>query len=155
LDIPQTSQETGKKLDPLIRDVGTGLGNPIDLAADYYQDQTISDVIRILGDESRFDSIIIEADVHNIHQVSSIMDAADVVEYFWKSMADAGEETSKKKKKPVLVALPDVAYPSAREEAWNIFVSHGLPVFRSFKEAVDALARVCDYYETKRARTIN
>jgi len=153
LNIPKTSRETINKLDPLIRDVGTGLGNPIDLAADYYQDQTISDVIRILGNESRFDSIIIEADVHNIHQVSSIMDAADVVEYFWTAMAAAGERTSKKKKKPVLVALPDVAYPSAREEAWNIFVSHGLPVFRSFKEAVDALARVCDYYETKGART--
>ncbi|TFG11725.1 hypothetical protein EU537_11565 [Candidatus Thorarchaeota archaeon] len=155
LSVPKTSPETIKQLDPLIRDVGTGLGNPIDLAADYYQDQTISDVIRILGDESRFDSIIIEADVHNIHQVSSIMDAADVVEYFWTAMAAAGAKTSNKKGKPVLVALPDVAYQSARAEAWKIFVEHGLPVFRSFKEAADALARVCEYYETKEARSKN
>ncbi|GAI91277.1 unnamed protein product, partial [marine sediment metagenome] len=42
LGVPKTSEETIAKLDPLIRDVGTGLGNPIDLAADYYQDQTTS-----------------------------------------------------------------------------------------------------------------
>jgi acyl-CoA synthetase (NDP forming) len=73
LKVPKTSDETIAKLDPLIRDIGTGLGNPIDLAADYYQDQTTAEVIRIAGEESRFDSLILEADVHNMFQVASIM----------------------------------------------------------------------------------
>ncbi len=150
LKVPKTSEDTIKKLDPLIRDVGTGLGNPIDLAADYYQDQTISEVIRIVGDEENFDSIIFEADVHNIFQVSSIMDAADVVNHFWEAIAQSGKMIIEKKKKPFLAAIPDVAYPDARKEAWDIFVKYDIPVFRNISEAVTALNHVSSYYEKRR-----
>jgi acyl-CoA synthetase (NDP forming) len=152
LNVPRTSDETIKKLDPLIRDVGTGLGNPIDLASDYYQDQTTSEVIRIVGEEPKFDSLIFEADVHNMHQVASIMGATDAITDYWKVMAEAGRKVVEKENKPVLVALPEVAYPMARAEAWNVFVDHGLPVFRNVNEAVSALSLVCDYYETKDRR---
>jgi acetyltransferase len=153
LNVPRTSEETVGKLDPLIRDVGTGLGNPIDLAADYYQDQTVSEVIDIVGREPNFDSLILEADVHNMHQVATIMGAADVLGDYWTSMARAGKEVTEKYRKPVLVSVPEVAYPLPRAEAWNTFVDHGLPVFRNIREAVSALARVCDHHETKRQRT--
>jgi acyl-CoA synthetase (NDP forming) len=152
LEVPKTSAETVSKLDPLIRDVGTGLGNPIDLAADYYQDQTVSEVIDIVGQESRFDSLILEADVHNMHQVATIMDAADVLSDYWRAMARAGKKVSEKHRKPVLVAIPEVAYPKPRAEAWSIFVEEGLPVFRSVREAIAALSRVCDYHEKKKRR---
>lgn len=152
LNVPRTSEETISKLDPLIRDVGTGLGNPIDLAADYYQDQTVAEVIDIVGRESRFDSIILEADVHNMHQVSTIMGAADMLGDYWSAMAKAGKEVTEKYNKPVLVAVPEVAYPLPRAEAWNVFVDQGLPVFRNIREAVSALARVCDYHDTRRSR---
>jgi len=153
LNVPRTSDDTIKKLDPLILDVGTGLGNPIDLAADYYQDQTTSEVIRIAGEDTNFDSLIIEADVHNMHQVATIMDAADVLVDYWKVMAKAAKTVVKTKNKPVLIVIPEVAYPIPRNDAWNIFVDHGLPVFRNITEAVSALSRVCDYYETKEERT--
>lgn len=152
LRVPKTSDETIARLDPLIKDVGTGLGNPIDLAADYYQDQTISEVIRIVGEEPRFDSIIVEADVHNIHQVATIMNALDVIEYYWKSMAEACKDVMVKHNKPVLIAVPDVAYPEERAKTWNLFVNEGLPVFRNMTEAVQALSRVYKYYDTKRRR---
>jgi acyl-CoA synthetase (NDP forming) len=152
LKVPPTSDETIAKLDPLIRDVGTGLGNPIDLASDYYQDQVTSEVIKIAGEESRFDSLILEADVHNMHQVASIMGAADVIIDYWKVMAKAGRNVVEKEGKPVLVAIPEVAYPGPRAEAWEVFVNAGLPVFRNMNETVSALSRVCDYYETKERR---
>lgn len=152
LKVPKTSDETIKKLDPLIRDVGTGLGNPIDLAADYYQDQTTSEVIQIVGEEPLFDSIIIEADVHNMHQVASIMNAQDILIDYWKIMAEAGRKVMETQKKPVLIAIPEVAYPQPRADAWNVFVEHGLPVFRNISEAIGALSRVCDYYETRDKR---
>ena len=152
LEVPQTSKKTIERLDPLIADVGTGLGNPIDLAADYYSDQTISEVIRIVGEESRFSSIIIEADVHNIYQVASIMDALDTADYFWQAMADAASDVMAKHNKPVLVALPDIAFPDARAKTWNIFVDAGLPVFRNMPEAIDALSRAWRYYERRRLR---
>ena len=79
LKVPKTSDETIENLDALIADVGTGLGNPIDLAADYYQDQTTSEVIRLVGEESKFDSLILVADVHNMHQVASIMGVEDAL----------------------------------------------------------------------------
>ncbi|MHA1770437.1 MAG: CoA-binding protein [Candidatus Thorarchaeota archaeon] len=147
LNVPRTSKETIEKLDPLIADVGTGLGNPIDLAADYYQDQTISEVIRIVGADPQFDSIIIEADVHNIYQIASIMDALDVTDYFWQAMAEAGSDVMQKHEKPVLVAIPDVAFPEARAKTWKIFVDAGLPTFRNMPEAIEALSRVWSYYE--------
>ena len=153
LNVPKTSDETIKKLDPLIRDVGTGLGNPIDLAADYYQDQTTAEVIRIVGEEPKFDSLILEADVHNMHQVATIMGAADAMTDYWRVMAEAGKKVVDKEDKPVLVALPEVAYPIPRAEAWNVFVEHGLPVFRNVNEAVSALSLVCDYHETKDRRS--
>ena len=153
LKVPKTSEETIKKLDPLILDVGTGLGNPIDLAADYYQDQTTSEVIRIAGEESKFDSLILSADVHNMYQAASIMGAADVLADYWKVMAEASRKVVEKEDKPVLVAIPEVAYPMARAEAWNVFVDHGLPVFRNVNEAISALSLVCDYYETKDRRS--
>ncbi|MFX1580584.1 MAG: CoA-binding protein [Promethearchaeota archaeon] len=152
LKVPKTSDETIKKLDPLIQDVGTGLGNPIDLAADYYQDQTTSEVIHIVGEEPRFDSLIIEADVHNMYQVACIMDAQDILIDYWEAMAKAGKKVVDEMKKPVLVSIPDVAYPMARADAWKIFVKHGLPVFRNFNEAVNALSLVCDYHEIKDRR---
>ena len=152
LNVPRTPEETIKKLDPLILDVGTGLGNPIDLAADYYQDQTTTEVIRIAGEESKFDSIILSADVHNMYQAASIMGAEDVLAEFWKIMASAARKVIEKENKPVLVAIPEVAYLVPRSHAWDAFVEAGLPVFRNINEAVSALARVCDYYETREKR---
>lgn len=154
LNVPRTSETTINKLDPLIRDVGTGLGNPIDLAADYYQDQTTAEVIRLVGEESNFDSLIIEADVHNMHQVATILNAQDTLVDYWKMLADAGKHVVDNEKKPVLVAIPEVAYPGPRADAWNIFVGQGLPVFHNVKEAVTGLSRVCSYHETK-ARRLN
>jgi acyl-CoA synthetase (NDP forming) len=152
LKVPRTSEETIKKLDPLILDVGTGLGNPIDLAADYYQDQTTSEVIRLAGEDPNFDSLIMTADVHNMYQAAAIMGAADVLVEFWKVMAVAGKKVVEKEKKPVLVVIPEVAYQEHRGKAWGAFVESGLPVFRNVSEAVGALSRVCDYYETKEKR---
>ena len=152
LKVPRTSDETIEKLDPLIRDVGTGLGNPIDLAADYYVDKTTSEVIRIVGEETNFDSLIIEADVHNMHQVATILDAQENLVDYWEIMANAGKHVVANQKKPVLVAVPDVAYPVSRSVAWNVFVKHGLPVFHNVKEAISALSRVCSYHETRERR---
>ena len=152
LHVPKTSEVTISKLDPLIQDVGTSLGNPIDLAADYYQDRTTADVIRIVGEESNFDSLIIEADVHNMYQVATILDAQDTLVDYWEILAEAGRSVVEKEKKPVLVAIPDVAYPGPRADAWNVFVENGLPVFHNVKEAIAGLSRVCKYYETKQRR---
>jgi len=109
-------------------------------------------VIRIVGVEPQFDSIIVEADIHNIHQVATIMNANDVIDGFWNALAKASAEVTKKEKKPVLVAVPEVAYPVQRTAAWNIFVQQGLPVFRNMREAIGALARVCGYYERRSTR---
>jgi len=152
LKVPRTSDETIEKLDPLIRDVGTGLENPIDLAAYDYVDRTTSEVIRVVGEEVNFDSLSIEADIHNMHQVATILDAQDNLVDFWEILADAGKHVVDNQKKPVLVAVPDVAYPGPRSVAWNVFVKHGLPVFHNVKEAISALSRVCSYYETRERR---
>ncbi|MHA1288616.1 MAG: CoA-binding protein, partial [Candidatus Thorarchaeota archaeon] len=96
LNVPKTSQETIDKLDPLIRDVGTGLGNPIDLAADYYVDETTSEVIRLVGEEPNFDSLIIEADIHNMFQVATILGAQDNLVDYWEIMAKAGKHVVEK-----------------------------------------------------------
>jgi len=153
MKVPKTSQETINKLDPLIRDVGTGLGNPIDLAADYYVDQTTSQVIRLVGEEANFDSLIIEADIHNMHQVATILGAQDNLVDYWEVLAKAGKHVVENLKKPVLVAIPDVAFPGPRSDAWNVFVEHGLPVFHNVKQAIKALSKVCNYYEVKDSRT--
>ncbi|MFW9793122.1 MAG: CoA-binding protein [Candidatus Thorarchaeota archaeon] len=152
LKVPRTSEETIDKLDPLILDVGTGLSNPIDLAADYYQDQTTKEVIQIAGNDPNFDSLIMTADVHNMYQAASIMDAEDVLVEFWKVMADAGRKVVEREKKPVLVVIPEVAYQDQRLAAWKAFVDRKSPVFRNMNEAVSALSRVCDYYETQERR---
>ena len=154
LRVPPSSPETVKKLRTMIRGVGNSVENPIDLAADYYNDQTMAEVIRVVGADPAFDSIILQADVHNIHQVASIMGAADVVVHLWEIMAKAGSEVVENEKKPVLVAIPEVAYPEARETAWQKFVEAGLPVFRNISEAVGALSRVCKHYETRSSRKI-
>jgi hypothetical protein len=135
-----------------MRSVGNAVGNPIDLAADYYSDQILSEVVKIVGADPAFDSIIMQADVHNIHQVAAIMDATEEVEYLWGVMAEAGKQVMSQYKKPVLVAIPEVAYPEARMRAWNKFVEQDLPVFRNIEEAVISLVKVCEYYETKEKR---
>ncbi|MHA1907392.1 MAG: CoA-binding protein [Candidatus Thorarchaeota archaeon] len=155
LNVPRTSEETLTKLDELINDVGTGLGNPIDLAADYYNDDTMREVISLVGQEERFDSIIIEADTHKMHQVASIMGAHDVLEEYWIAMAKVGREVMKTHQKPVLVVVPDIAYPEARSTAWNVFVKEDLPVFRNISESIGAIDRVNQYYRTKSSRERN
>ncbi|MFW9957912.1 MAG: CoA-binding protein [Candidatus Odinarchaeota archaeon] len=147
LNIPRTSPDTLERLYPLIRDVGTGLGNPIDLAADYYQDQTTVEVIRIVAKDPQFSSLIFEADVHNMHQVATIMGAQDVLVDYWRAVARVGREIIEQSNKPVLAVIPEVAYPKARADAWNVFVSEGIPVFHNMIEAIRALTRVCKYYE--------
>ncbi|MFX0108936.1 MAG: CoA-binding protein [Candidatus Hodarchaeota archaeon] len=153
LMVPSTSKETIEKLDPMIKDVGTSLGNPVDLAADYYDFEAIGSIIRTVGEEDAFDSIIIEADAHHIHQVSTIMNMQELVHLFWKAMAEAAADIVTKYRKPVLITVPEVAYPESRMEAWNIFIEYKLPVFRNISEAIGAIAKVTDYYETKKARS--
>ncbi|MFX1370005.1 MAG: hypothetical protein ACFFAY_15535, partial [Promethearchaeota archaeon] len=153
LEIPRTSPETIARLDPLIEDVGTSLSNPIDLAADYYNFNGLGDIIKIVGEDPNFDSILLEADVHYVHQVASIMNMQDDLHLFWNTMADAGRHVVKTQKKPVLVAIPEVAYPEPRTMAWNLFTNSGLPVFRNIAESVTALKKVVSYYDTKRRRS--
>ncbi len=152
LEIPRTSKETLEKLDPMINDVGTSLGNPIDLAADYYDFANIGEVIKTVGKDPGFDSIILEADPHHIHQVGTIMGMQDATEIFWKIMAEAGRYIVEHDRKPVLVAIPEVAYADARMKSWNVFVNEGLPVFRNISETIVALTKVCSYYETRDRR---
>ncbi len=152
LRIPPTSRETLEKLDPLIKDVGTSLSNPIDLAADYYDFENIGQVIRITGEEPRFDSIILEVNAHHIHQVGTIMGLTEMVGEFWGVMAEACRNIVREQKKPVIIAVPEVAYPEARNIAWKAFIGQGLPVFRNISETIGALERVCDYYEIQRRR---
>ena len=154
LKVPRTSEETVSRLDDIIRDVGTGLGNPIDLAADYYDDGTMKKVISIVGQEKKFDSVILEADVHNMHQVATIMEAQDFLVDYWGAMAKVGKEVMDTHQKPVLVSIPEVAYPEARATAWDVFVEEGLPVFRNISEAIGSLARVAGYYGTKTRRSL-
>ncbi len=152
LCVPRTSEETIQKLDAIIRDVGTGLGNPIDLAADYYNDGTMREVLTLVGAEKKFDSLILEADVHNMHQVASIMDAQDVLVDYWNAMAEEAATIMKQHHKPVVVAIPEVAYPQARTAAWKVFVDHNIPVMRNISEAVTAIAKVSGYYHTLKRR---
>ncbi len=153
LAVPQTSDETISKLDDLIRDVGTGLKNPIDLAADYYDDATMRKVIALVGAEKNFDSIILEADVHNLYQVATIMNAQDVLGSYWDAMADTAKKVMTEYNKPVVVAIPEVAYPEARVTAWKSFVKRNVPVTRNINEAIIALARVSEYYIKRDKRT--
>ena len=154
LKVQNTSNETLEKLDPMIKDVGTSLGNPIDLAADYYEMENLGEVIKTVGEEKRFDSIILEADPHHVHQVGTILGLLEATEFFWKIMSEAGRHIVDNENKPVLVAIPEVAYADARMRCWNVFVEEGLPVFRNMSEAVGALSRVCRYYETKDRRNM-
>ncbi|MFW9954286.1 MAG: CoA-binding protein [Candidatus Thorarchaeota archaeon] len=153
LGVPRTSEEIVTKLDELIHDVGTGLGNPIDLAADYYDDEIVRSVISLAGQEKNFDSLILEADVHNMYQVASIMNAQDMLGEYWKAMAKAGRAVMDKQRKPVLVAVPEIAYPEARNVAWRAFAESGLPVLRNMPEAIRALSRVWDYYRVHEHRS--
>jgi acyl-CoA synthetase (NDP forming) len=153
LKVPRTSKETLVKLDPMINDVGTSLGNPIDLAADYYDLENIGDIIKTVGEDKGFDSIILEADPHHIHQVGSILGLQDATEFFWKLMSEAGRHIVDNENKPVLVAIPEVAYAEARMKSWNVFVDEGLPVFRNMSEAIGALTKVNQYYETRNRRS--
>ncbi|MHA2140249.1 MAG: CoA-binding protein [Candidatus Thorarchaeota archaeon] len=152
LFVPRTSKKTLERLDPMINDVGTSLGNPIDLAANYYDFANIGEVIKTVGEDRGFDSIILEADPHHIHQVGSIMGMLDATEIFWKVMAEACRHIVDHEKKPVLIAIPEVAYAEARMKSWNVFVDEGLPVLRNINEAVVALTKVCSYYETRDRR---
>jgi acyl-CoA synthetase (NDP forming) len=152
LKVPKTSPETLDKLNPLIREVGTSINNPIDLAADYYNDDVTKQVVSFVGAESRFDSIILQADVHNIYQVARIMGAEELIQYLWGAMAKAAKHVMDEQDKPVLVVIPDVAYPEARKKAWDLFVEQDLPLFRNIREAVGALSRVCAYFEKRRSR---
>ncbi|MFQ5834047.1 MAG: CoA-binding protein [Candidatus Thorarchaeota archaeon] len=152
LQIPETSSKTIEKLDPVINDVGTSLGNPIDLAANYYDFGEIGQVIQTVGHDSSFDSIILEADAHHLHQVGAVMGLTDMVGQFWMTMAEACRNIVENLGKPVLIVVPEVAYPEATAKAREVFVRAMLPVFRNIHEAVGALARVCDYYETLKRR---
>ncbi|RDE15278.1 MAG: hypothetical protein C4K48_04330 [Candidatus Thorarchaeota archaeon] len=152
LQVPQTTPETMARLRKLMRDVGTGLANPIDMAADYYQDQTTTEVIRTIAEDTGFSSFIFEADVYNMYQVATIMGAQDVLVDYWRTVAKAGRQAVEDVNKPVLVVVPEVAYQKARSDAWASFVKEGLPVFHNMYEAIRALARVCKYYEVSDSR---
>ena len=152
LKVPKTSPETLEKLDPLLRDVGNSINNPIDLASDYYDDSVTTQVITLAGADSRFSAIIVQADVHNIYQVAKIMGIDELIVHLWGAMAKAAKQVMEEQNKPVLVVIPDVAYHEPRKKAWDLFVNEDLPVFRNIREAVGALSRVCEYYEIKNSR---
>ena len=152
LRVPQTAPDTVERLRTIMRDVGIGLGNPIDMAYDYYQDQTTTEVVRVVAEDPGFSSLIFEADVYNMHQVATIMDAQDVLVDYWRAIAKAARRAVEEVNKPALIVVPEVAYPKARSDAWSVFVKEGLPVFHNMYEAIRALVRICRYHEVNDSR---
>ncbi len=144
LEVPQLSESARKKLSGAVQNVGTSVANPIDLAGSFMSPIAVKTVFETLKEESGVDSIIFELAVQYPSFYADFIEDPTLSTAFYNMLIEECREAGKVK--PVLIAIPQVAYEDAQRYVRDLFVQAKLPVFPSVERAATALANIINYY---------
>lgn len=148
LEVPQLSESSKEKLSKAIQEVGTSVANPIDLAGSFMSPVAVKAVFDVLKEESKVDSVIFELAVQYPSFYADFIDDPTLSATFYNMLVEECRRVGQVK--PVLVAIPQVAYEDAQRYVRDLFVQAKLPVFPSVERAAAALMNVIKYYTRSR-----
>ncbi|MEM1723395.1 MAG: CoA-binding protein [Candidatus Jordarchaeales archaeon] len=144
LEVPQLSEGARAKLSKAVQSVGTSVANPIDLAGSFMNMNAIKTVFETLKEESVIDSVIFELAVQYPSFYADFIDNPSLSVTFYNMLVE--ECLKVKEAKPVLIAIPQVAYEDAQRYVRDLFVQAKIPVFPSVERAANALKNIISYY---------
>ncbi|MEM3466824.1 MAG: CoA-binding protein [Candidatus Jordarchaeales archaeon] len=144
LEVPQLSENAREKMSRAIQNVGTSVANPIDLAGSFMSPIAVKTVFETLKEEDNIDSVIFELAVQYPSFYADFIDDPSLSVKFYNMLVEECREAGKVK--PVLVAIPQVAYEEAQRYVRDVFVQAKLPVFPSVERAANALKNIINYY---------
>lgn len=144
LEVPQLGESARVKLSKAVQSVGTSVANPIDLAGSFMNVNAIKTVFETLKEEGAIDSVIFELAVQYPSFYADFIDDPSLSVTFYNMLVE--ECLKVKEMKPVLIAIPQVAYEDAQRYVRDLFVQAKIPVFPSVERAANALKNIINYY---------
>ena len=146
-EIPRLSPNTIQSLSKYIKDVGTNIKNPVDMASSYFYPDNTVQTIRHVAEDKNIDAIIVEAAPHYVNFMANHMGMDNFATTYWNMMIEAGTYCVKVVHKPFFVAVPAIGYPLENLATRNQFREGNLPVFATIAEAAEILRFIYEYYQ--------
>lgn len=134
-EMPPLSTATFERLAPFIEAPGSSLGNPIDMAAKFFQPQNYDNIFPVLRDDSNFDAYI-------------MILANEYMAYLGKNLRSWSEfvvkaliPTLQKIGKPVYIVFMRTAGEEVRLDHERTLLASGFPVFPTVARCLTAMNR--------------
>lgn len=147
LSVPNLSQATVDKIlnDNMVASVGISAQNPIDLGSTYFALSVVDHVLHDLAEDENVDVLICELSNHYVYNVRVMAAYQEFPEMFFEAMAKTLKSIRHKTKKPVMIALPVVAYEEEAITDKKFFLSQRFPVFPKVERAGMAVRNLLTY----------
>jgi len=137
IEVPPLRSQTGRELVDLIGQVGSVLGNPVDMSQCQSVPPAVQRAMELVAGEPRIDLILVYEN------------AGVILDYYPRQVTDAVNgvilDLSRKQNKPMVLVLPPGPAEVRRREIEQRFISAGVPVFPSIERAASAIRNVSQY----------
>jgi acyl-CoA synthetase (NDP forming) len=125
LELPRFSEETKSRLRQIMPEVGTSIGNPVDIGVASLLNQGLyGEAIRIIAGDENIDMILVNT--------SAI-----------RACEEGIVEAAKSIRKPLAVSV--FALPELVPQEYAYLAENGIPAYPDAKRAAYALGRLADY----------
>jgi acyl-CoA synthetase (NDP forming) len=137
IEVPPLTDGAGRALVELIGQVGSVLGNPVDMSQCQSVPEKVEWAMELVAGEPQIDVLL-------IYESAGVL-----LDFYPREVTDAVNEVilgfAQKKVKPVVLVLPHGPAEARRGEIEHRFIGAGVPVFPSIERAAKAIRNMCQY----------
>jgi acyl-CoA synthetase (NDP forming) len=138
LKVPPLSFETKQKLSDLLGEVGSILGNPVDVSQAQFRGlPTLFQAIDLIVRDPISDIVLIQEDIEILLPIYSQKGLEEINEFF--------VELGGRQNKPIIIVLPHGSVEAERLEIERRLLAASIPVFYSMERAAKAIWRLNQY----------
>jgi acetyltransferase len=135
IEVPSLAEKTRRELVHLIGQVGSVLGNPVDMSQCQSVPEKVEWAMELVAGEPQIDVLL-------IYESAGVL-----LDFYPREVTDAVNEVildfARKKVKPVVLVLPHGPAETRRREIEHRFIAAGAPVFPGIERAAMAIRNVC------------
>jgi len=132
-----------KELSRLLNDPGTGIQNPVDMAAAFFNTDNLKNVFQLLDQDDGLDIIIIHVSVEHLIRFKKIIPNKD------KLILQAISDALLTLHKPFALILPYTLLDDQRKTFQKQLLDKQIPVFPTIERALQAIKHSLKYHQTR------
>jgi len=138
LEVPPLSLKTKQKLSELLGEVGSILGNPVDVSQAQFRGlATLFQAVDLVTKDTAIDIILIQEDIDILLPIYSRKGLEEINNFLI--------ELGSKQNKPIIVVLPHGSAESERLQIEQKLLADSIPVFCSMERAAKAIYQINQY----------